>query len=156
MHILFVSALKYLALKFCSGMHINQGQCMTALIEEENLDEDSNIQVGRLNKHWKSKWKLKPCKSTATISDEADKDKDDGNYSASDSDGQSDSSESDVDSNVEMVSNDEVCIPQLSVWVTNCSSSLPTCSLRKPLLKYSAQSQHHQRRNHAKWKPCVN
>ena len=76
---------------------------MAALIEEENLDEDGNIQVGRLNKCQKSKWKLKPHKSTATIGDEADEDKDDGNYSASDSNGQSDSSELDVDSNVEMV-----------------------------------------------------
>ncbi|KAM6489621.1 hypothetical protein JOM56_014943 [Amanita muscaria] len=96
-------------------MRANRGQNMAALIEEENLDEDGKPTKCRTSSRRKSKRKVKSRKSTAAstivIGDE-DEDKDDGNYSASDSGDQSDStSESDHgESDVEMVSNDEVCI----------------------------------------------
>ncbi|KAM6503723.1 hypothetical protein JOM56_000666 [Amanita muscaria] len=90
---------------------INRGQNMAALIEEENLDEDGKPIKHRTSSHRKSKRKRKPRKSTGgtTAGDDADEDKDDGDYSASDSGGQLvSSSESDGDSDVEMLSNDEL------------------------------------------------
>ncbi|KAF8222808.1 hypothetical protein L208DRAFT_1381697 [Tricholoma matsutake] len=106
---------------------------MAALIEEENLDEDGNVQVGKLNKrcissYWKSEQKLKPSMSTATIGNADDEDKDDRDYSASNSDHKSDSSsESDGDSDVKMVSNDELAdiLPPKTAPKTQCTKSAP-------------------------------
>ena len=79
---------------------------MAAMIEEEGLDEDGRpITIKCHTSHWKLKQKQKPHKST-TIADE---DQDDENYSASDSDSQlGSSSESENNSDVQMVSNNEV------------------------------------------------
>ncbi|KAM6489484.1 hypothetical protein JOM56_012659 [Amanita muscaria] len=94
-------------------MRANRGQNMAALIEEENLDEDGKPTKRRTSSRRKSKRKLKPPKSTAAAgpTNDADEDKDDGDYSASDSGGQlNSSSESVGESDVEIVSNDEVRI----------------------------------------------
>ncbi|KAM6491683.1 hypothetical protein JOM56_012845 [Amanita muscaria] len=92
-------------------MRANRGQNMAALIEEENLDEDGKPTKRRTSSRRKSKRKLKPPKSTAAAgpTNDADEDKDDGDYSASDSGGQlNSSSESVGESDVEIVSNDEL------------------------------------------------
>jgi hypothetical protein len=94
-------------------MCINRGKNMAALIEEEGLDEDGNPIKRRTSFQCKSKQKLKQHKSTATVGDDADEDKDDGDFSASDS-GQSHSFSKSDDSDVEMLSNDEVCTLWLS------------------------------------------
>ena len=95
-------------------MHNNHGKNMVALIEKEGLGEDGNPIKCHTSSWCKSKQKLKQRKSTATVGDDADEDKDDRDFSALDS-GQSNSSSELDDSDVEMLSNDEVCTLQLSV-----------------------------------------
>ena len=95
-------------------MRLNRGRNMAALIEEEGLDENGQPVKGRSTTRRQSKRKVKSRKTTNISGNNGDNDNNsDDNYLGSHSDHDSDAGSGSSlkgDSDIEMISNDEVCI----------------------------------------------